>query len=94
VFSRTADAESARLEEPQLGVGALLQGLALVRREPEENLTKASWVALPVRFTLHSGRSSLTAVKATVAGKSADIVTFNGRTVYRFEADGNQPPKK
>ena len=36
---------------------------------------------------------SLAAGRAEVAGVDADIVTFQGRTVYRFEADENQPSK-
>ena len=36
---------------------------------------------------------SLAAGRAEVAGVDADIVTFQGRTVYRFEADENRPSK-
>jgi predicted lipoprotein with Yx(FWY)xxD motif len=36
---------------------------------------------------------SLTASHATVAGVAADVVTYQGRTVYRFEADDNHPSK-
>jgi predicted lipoprotein with Yx(FWY)xxD motif len=36
---------------------------------------------------------SLTAGRARVAGVDADVVTYQGRTVYRFEADDNRPSK-
>jgi predicted lipoprotein with Yx(FWY)xxD motif len=36
---------------------------------------------------------SLAAGRAKVAGVDADIVTYQGRTVYRFEADENKPSK-
>ncbi|MET7550857.1 hypothetical protein ABZS94_34810 [Streptomyces sp. NPDC005500] len=35
----------------------------------------------------------LSVTKATVKGVTADIVMANGWSAYRFEADGNKPPK-
>jgi len=45
------------------------------------------------RATAKAEPISLAVAKAKVNGVDADIVTFKGWTVYRFEADENKPPK-
>ncbi|WP_165547103.1 hypothetical protein [Kribbella sindirgiensis] len=67
---------------------------SLAVQEPSATTTEPGSPAEPVPSpTVTPGPIKLELRHATVKGVEADIVTINGWTAYRFEADGNKPPK-
>jgi len=59
----------------------------------ETDLPDAPNEAPEPRATAKAEPIALAVARAKVGDVQADIVTFKGWTVYRFEADGNKPPK-
>ncbi|MFJ7305883.1 hypothetical protein [Streptomyces sp. NPDC099088] len=82
-----------------LAVGSALLGLAACSSsdKPDEAPRASSQpptAAAPIPSpTAKPEHIKLAVTKASVKGVAAEIVTANGWTAYRFEADENKPPK-
>ncbi|WP_369275888.1 hypothetical protein AB5J55_43520 [Streptomyces sp. R11] len=81
-------------------IGSVVLGLAACSSDGEDSpAPKASQAASAAAVeplpspTVKPEPIKLAVTKATVKGVSADIVTINGWTAYRFEADEHKPTK-